>query len=230
MPNSRTHDEARQDYKQVMGEDLGTVYHLLWNECAILHMHWEEYVDLFGKGQDEFDVMNEAAPGFFKAVQDMYWESTLLHICRFTDPYKVGPRLTLSLEQLTMMPLALAVPNLKALVDSAREKAKFAKDWRDRSLAHTDLEHAKDKSVKPLAPASRTHVRDALEAITDVLKAVEGHFNKADLYFSGAGSSWGTHLLNQLRAFSRLSKDREQRINSGNPREDDFDYAKWRGI
>ncbi len=35
--------EARVEYSRVMGEELGTAYHLLWNECALLHIRWDEY-------------------------------------------------------------------------------------------------------------------------------------------------------------------------------------------
>ena len=73
-----TYDEARQDYEQAMGPDLGPIYHVLWNECVVLHLRWDEYVKLFGKDQEQFDVMNSVAPGFFKSVQDALWEATLL--------------------------------------------------------------------------------------------------------------------------------------------------------
>ena len=105
--------EAREEYCRAMGKELGTTYHLLWNECAHLHMRWNEYVEMFGKSQTEFDTMNEVAPGFFKSVQDMSWESIILHLCRFADPAKVGLKRTLSLDALLTMPASQKVPELK---------------------------------------------------------------------------------------------------------------------
>ena len=81
MSGSRTFEEAREDYMRCMGEGLGRAYHLLWNECALLHMRWEEYIELFGSDAENFEVMNDTAPGFFRSVRDLYWESILLGLC-----------------------------------------------------------------------------------------------------------------------------------------------------
>jgi hypothetical protein len=220
--------ETRKEYCGVMGEELGTTYHLLWNECALLHMRWDEYIEMFGKSQAQFDTMNSVAPGFFKHVQDMSWESILLHLCRFADPAKVGSRRTLSLDVLLTMRASQRVPELRKLVSEARSKIKFAQDWRNRSIAHADLEHSRNKTAKPLEPASRIHVREALAAIVVVLEAVDGHFTGGCLGFGGIGWNWGgTHLLGELRLVTRLRKERDDRINSGNATADDLDYKKW---
>lgn len=220
--------EARKEYCGVMGEELGTTYRLLWNECALLHMHWDEYVEMFGKSQAEFDAMNGVAPGFFKSVQDMSWERILLHLCRFADPARVSSRRTLSLEALLTIRASQNVPELGKLVSEARSRIKFAQDWRNRSIAHADLEHSRDRTAKPLAPASRAHVREALAAIVAVLEAVDGHFTGSCLGFGGIGWNWGgTHLLSELRLVARLRDERSQRINSGNATADDLDYKKW---
>lgn len=230
MASSKTYEEAQEQYKQLMGHELGHVYHLLWNKCALLHMRFEEFVELFGKGQEQIDVMNETAPGFFHSVQDMYWESLLLGLCRFADSWKVAGRETLSLDQLPRLPGAQAVPSLSELVATARNKMKFAQDWRNRSIAHTDLRHALDAAAQPLATASRASVREALAAIVEVLNAIERHFTGASLGFIGTGPSFGgTYLLNQLRAASTLQKEWHERLVNGTAREDDFDYKKWRG-
>jgi hypothetical protein len=221
--------EAREEYCRVMGDELGTAYHLLWNECALLHMRWEEYVEMFGKTQAEFDTMNEVAPGFFKSVQDTLWESILLNLCKFADPRRVGPRRTLSLAALLTMNASQTVPRLTYLVSEARSKIKFAQDWRNRWIAHADLEHALDKTVRPLAPASRTDVKEALAAIVVTLEAIDLHFTGSVLGFGGTTWNWGgTQLLSELRLVARHREVRSERMNSGNVPLDDLNYKKWR--
>lgn len=67
---------------EVMGDDLGSLYHALWNELAWLYSKWEEYVELFGTKPSRIDLLNKAAGHFFRIVQDSLWEESLLHIAR----------------------------------------------------------------------------------------------------------------------------------------------------
>lgn len=53
-----------------MGSDLGTTYNALWQQLAWLHGKWAAYVELFGTKESRIDLMNEAAPRFFRIVQD----------------------------------------------------------------------------------------------------------------------------------------------------------------
>lgn len=223
-----TYEEARQEYERSMGPELGKLYHLLWNQCALLHVHWDEYVALFGKDQEQFDVMNGVAPGFFKSVQDALWESILLHLCRFADPAVVGGRKTLSLDALRKCKASETITGLPKLVGDARTKIEFARDWRNRSLAHLDLNFALEAAAQPLAPATRTHVKEALNAIKQTLETVDRHFTGSRLGFGGTSSNWGgTYLLHELRLVARLRKEREERMDSGNGTPDDFDWEKW---
>jgi hypothetical protein len=230
MSNSHTFEEAREDYVRRMGEELGPAYHLLWNECALLHMRWEEYLEMFGSDPRSFEIMNETAPGFFRSVQDLYWESILLGLCRFADKRMVAGKKTLSLETLLTFATGQPVLGLRNLVDDAQAKIKFAQDWRNRRIAHADLVHMLDKPTAPLAPASRRHVREALSSIVAALAAVEMHFTSSGLGFIGTGFRFGgQHLLSQLRVASRLQREHKDRLASGTAREDDFDWMKWRG-
>src|ERR1700682_6481294 len=78
--------EAKQDYVDAMGEPLGVQYAELWQEIAHLHLTWLEFVDLFGKKTGRVELLNNAAPYFFRMVQDRLREAVFLHIARLTDP------------------------------------------------------------------------------------------------------------------------------------------------
>lgn len=196
---------------------------------ALLHMRWDEYVEMFGKSQDEFEIMNAVAPGFFKNVQDMSWEHLLLHLCRFADPARVGHRRTLSLDAIAKLPESKVVPHLTRLVETAQAKIKFAQDWRHRAIAHADLEHMLDRNVSPLASASRANIKEALRAIVAVLEAIEMHFTQSRLGFGGPRWNWGgVQLLRDLQLAAKLRKERDERIAAGLETADDLDYEKWR--
>jgi hypothetical protein len=70
-------------------------------------------------------------------------------------------------------PAARAV---QPLCDVALLACEFAKDWRNRRLAHRDLELALGQPVQPLAAASRAAVKAALAALSELLNAVSRHY------------------------------------------------------
>ena len=88
MTNFRTADEAKLEYITRMGEPLGKLFSALWQEAAWLQSKWIEYVELFGTKRSRIELLNKAAPAFFKVVQDSLWEDTIIHIARLTDPPK----------------------------------------------------------------------------------------------------------------------------------------------
>ncbi|MGZ8401653.1 MAG: AbiU2 domain-containing protein [Methyloceanibacter sp.] len=87
---SYTAQESRERYIAKMGEALGTQFAALWQEVAHLHMSWSEYVELFGTKPSRIDLLNSAAPRFFRILQDALWDETLLHIARLTDSPESG--------------------------------------------------------------------------------------------------------------------------------------------
>jgi hypothetical protein len=86
----RTSDEAKIERIAKMGEELGELYDALWQQVAWLYQKWGEYVVLFGTKPSRVELLNLAAPKFFRIVQDTLWKDVLLHIARLTDPESLG--------------------------------------------------------------------------------------------------------------------------------------------
>ncbi len=78
-------------------------------------------------------------------------------------------------------------PKLRSQVDSlvkiADQKTKFARDWRNRRLAHKELPPLGGQQSQPLAAASRQHVEQPLAAIPNAMNAVEQHFTKSTVAY-----------------------------------------------
>jgi hypothetical protein len=229
MSGYQSDDEVRASYIREIGSEVGPFYHRLRNHAIHLHFRWHEYVELYGKDQIEFDIMNATAPHFFAAVQDIWWQSILLGISRFADSDRVAGRATLSLRSFMKFPIIGSIEGMGALADDALSKAKFAKDWRNRIIAHTDLHHDLDRAASPLAHASRVNVRESLAAIASVIDAVEFRFMKATTYWGDSQSGDGGHLLRQLKIYRRIERERKERIRTGQATADDQDWDKWHG-
>jgi len=106
-------------------------------------------------------------------VQDVFFEDTLLAIARLAGPSATYKKKNLSIGHL---PSLMSTPELSKdvakLVAVAENATAFAKDWRNRHLAHRDLDLAVGGSATPLATASRQAVEDAQQALRDVLNSV----------------------------------------------------------
>lgn len=172
-----TEEDLRYRKRECMGEELGELCFFLWKELTRLHLKWGEFRTLYGESEKEIALMNSVAPNFFGHLQDILWGDIMLHISRLTDPPRTAGRDNLSLKRL---PTLIDEPNLKSnvegLVAAAVVRSEFAKDWRNRHLAHCDMQHAKNPALHALAPASRLDVKEALAEMRKPLNAVEVHF------------------------------------------------------
>jgi AbiU2 len=142
MSTRHTPDELAQHYTVTMGRELGGQFYRLWNECAWLHLKWSEYVALFGTEKARLELLNKAAPGFTRLLDGVLWDDILLHICRMTDEPTVGRRRrdTLTIRRLPLLVTGTPIEDqIKQLAHVADSKARFARDWRNRHIAHRDL-------------------------------------------------------------------------------------------
>jgi hypothetical protein len=206
-----------------MGETLGKLFHALWQEVAWLHAKWAEYVQLFGTKPNRIDLLNAAAPEFFRIVQDTLWDDTLLHIARLTERQRSGGKAMLTIQTLPRMVDEQIRGDIAVLVKTALEKGAFCRDWRNRHIAHRNLALALQEGAEPLAPASRLNVRQAIDAISEVLNAVSEHYQDASLSFQSRGMSRGAEgLLYVIDDGLTAEAERQERLQSGNVRPEDW--------
>ena len=191
---TRTAEEAKANYVKKMGDALGTQFAELWLEVENLSAAWGEYVELFAE-PDSVVVLNQTAPAIFRIIQVFLWEHMLLRIARLTDPPTSGK----GKENLTILNLPSLVEDrgekakLDELASIAKSKTEFCRDWRNRHIAHRDLDLLMNGSAEPLKTASGVQVREGLDAIEGVLNEVHLHYMGGSLIFSrnvgGAGNA-----------------------------------------
>jgi hypothetical protein len=159
-----------------MGAALGNILYELNNQIVLLHIRWKSYRELFGTSPDTIALLNATAPAFFYDLERVMWEDVLLHLCRFTDREQTMGRDNLTIQRMPPLMEVTIKDELKRLVDLAVDKTGFARDWRNRRLAHSDLALALNPAVQPLATSSRHDVEDALAALRAVMNCVESHY------------------------------------------------------
>ena len=178
-----------------MGESLGEASYALWNEVALLFRDWGEFVYLFGNHPNRTELLNKTAPVFFRAVQVALFETTVLRISRLTDPPKSVGKSNLTVQQLPDLADAVLADELKRLIDEAKEAAGFCRDWRNRSIAHRDLQLALSKDAEPLPDATIEKVKKAVVALGAILNSLTQHYLKYTTLFEFDGVPGGAPSL-----------------------------------
>ena len=80
-------------------------------------------------------------------------------------------------------------------VEEAVRNTEFARDWRNRRLAHRDITQVLAPQLYPLAIASRNHIETALASLCKVMNSIELHYENSTTSYehvivadSGAGA------------------------------------------
>lgn len=213
-----------------MGQALGEQFSALWQELAGLHSRWGEFVDLYADKPSRIELMNRIAPAFFRFTQDAMMEQTVLHIARLIDPpYSAGDtkKTNLTLRGLPeLISDATAKAEVSALIEDVTKKAEFAKQWRDKWLAHRDLRLSLEDNPHSagLPEAEAKQITDVLASMAAVLNAVDRHFNDTSTLFDAGASVGGAEtLLYHLSHAKHLQEVRLEKLARGEWSADDFE-------
>jgi hypothetical protein len=213
MSRSKSAEEVRTGYIEKMGQELGEFFHATSSELTWTHWRWKQYRILFGDKPSRIDLLKEAAPLFFRIVHDVFFKDTLLAIARLVERPKSSGKRVLTVKR---FPPLLADPNLKeqvcTLIEKAKTSAGFAVDWRNRRLAHRDLDLILSESPEPLPPATREKVEESLSALRDVLNRIEVVYCKATTAYDFSSAPGDAEaLLYVIRDGLLREKDRQAR-------------------
>ncbi len=183
MAEYSTEDQMRNEVVIAMGAQLGDLYFELYKEVVWLHLKWKDFRALFVSNPERVELLNKAAPYFFANLQRMMFEDVLMHLCRLTDPPQSMGRDNLTLQRL---PNSITAPTLstqvQSNVDAAKQKTQFARDWRNRALAHQELPQS--TGIRPLEPAKLRDVEGALEKIRQTMNCIEQYYQGSPVIYA----------------------------------------------
>jgi hypothetical protein len=216
---------VENEYVVAMGLPLAKVCEALSDDVTWLHAKWMEFRTLYGYSKERIDLLNETAGFFFRVVQEVLWDDILLHVARLTDRAQTGSKENLVLARL---PKLIEDPALstevETLAEVARQKCMFARDWRNRRLAHSDLALATGSASEGLSAVSRQNIEEVLAAIRKVLNEVHRRYLGSDVGFEHVMSHSGADmLLYRLRVASHVETKKRQRLLDGKPLAEDFE-------
>jgi hypothetical protein len=182
---NRSYEEVHQEHLNTLGPDFGTYYSALYDECCNLHFKWNQYIELFGSSPERVKLLNQSAGRFFRLTQDIFIDDILLHLMRLTDYTKKQKKkqcLTIRL-----LPDYIEDNDFKSLIEDLVQNtitaSGFARERRNKYIAHRDLNLAIDSTAKPLPPIFREHVSSALTALSNCLQKVHKFYFNSNISF-----------------------------------------------
>jgi hypothetical protein len=199
-------DEVRSEYISSMGQELGASFYELHRKLVELQVLWQQYRQLFGDDPDTVHLLNRTSGLFFKIVQDELWDSVLLGVTRMTDPATTGKKKNLTIQSL---PPLISDTELQGevlcLCDKAIVAAEFAREHRNKRIAHQDHDYLSNRSSDPLSGISRALVEKMLAALRGVLNRLDLHFRDSTVMYEDFVDESGARLLvHKLRKLERL--------------------------
>jgi hypothetical protein len=209
-------EEVEAEHLRVLGPQLGPLYHALHNEIAWLHAKWTQYHHLYSTA-DNVELLNVTAGFFFRVVQDVMWSDAMLHIARLTDAPRSTGKDNLTLFRLagTIEDVALAA-RVESLVESAKTEAAFARDWRNRHLAHRDLHLALDSGAQPLPVVTHDQMERVLASLRMIMHEIElNYWNSTTAYEFFVASDDAESLTYYLSEAVKAEGLKEERWRRG---------------
>ena len=194
-------EEVRAEYIRVMGSELGSLCHDLQQEVDWLHDKWDVFRELFEQGPERIKLLNIVAPNFFYFLRKLLFEDAMLHLCRLTDPPETRVRTQGKLEirhNLTVMGLERAISDsalsvkVRAEAHQVKRRCAFAREWRNRRLAHTDLKTSRSNN-SDFPSVSADGIRDGLKSMRALLSLVEEYYGRPPFGF--LPDPWGAKSL-----------------------------------
>jgi len=166
-----------------MGQQLGSLCHELREDLDWLQSKWAEFQELFSKGDERIALLNTVAPNFFWFLHKIMFEDAMLHLCRLTDPPETrihSGKKVVTRKNLTVMALSQAIPDrnfsnqVKARALESKAKCEFARQIRNRLLAHADMESVQRRNSG--TPILCSHIEEALKSLRELIWFVEEHY------------------------------------------------------
>jgi AbiU2 len=211
-------EEILEQCTRCMGADLGCIYYALRNDVIRLQMKWNQYRLLYAASPQQIELLNQAAGHFFGLIQEIMLEDVVLHLARLSDRERTAGRDNLSLQRLPALVLdGKLASEVAELTKRALNACKFTRDWRNRHLAHRDLNLALASSVDPLPGVSRAEIETALVSIRSVLNRISKHYMDSETAYQLviANGRDASALIRYIGSGLRADEKRLERWKNG---------------
>ena len=163
------------------------IYNALYPQVLQLHIRWAQFRFLFTVSDERMTVLMNVAPGFFTIIKDVLRDDAIIALSRLTDKSSTSNKYNLSIT--TLVELAeisdhseLAI-SARKLLDQLVKRVENIRSWRDKWIAHTDLEQALSKQPLPNKKIQRRDIDEALRLIRELMNLFANHLSQPSVAY-----------------------------------------------
>jgi len=166
-------------------DELSEVFRRLQQELLILYTKWNSFKTLYCTNDENIELLDNSAMGFFVVHGDIMRDDIMMSICVLTDPASSKVKGE-KRDNLTLKHLANLIPSqdsaltdkLNQMLESAKTPWEPFRSHRNRRIGHYDLITVLKKTDELLPSVGINDADSALSLIVDILTTVESFYDK----------------------------------------------------
>lgn len=218
MVEERSPAQVRRHFVKSMPNDVGSLFHVIWQEVAALHLNWSTFLELFGKDAATVELLNYCASGFFVRLQTLLWNDVFIRLSRLTDPARTRGRKPKENASLALLNERIA-PHIgkRSSRSLATGLARIEKSMapirrcRNTQLAHLSVALLVGPKGK-LGGITRMRVERSVGLVGDFVNRVESKFagNRTSFHLANAMEYGGAEDIVFWLSYAKAEKDKEE--------------------
>ncbi len=159
------------------------IYESIRKDLIRLHGNWLMFKQLFTVNDENFEIMNKTAPGFFRLYQDMSVDNAVVVLSRIIDnpKHQTLPRLVKLIEKGVDHNL---FEDIERDLDELNIKCADIVDHRHKRIAHkATLKEEAEEGAKRLPPLTRKMIEGAMSDIARLMNKILGCYEDVEQYY-----------------------------------------------
>lgn len=178
-------EEVRANLIARLGPQFGIDLYNLRNAYIGIRIDWRFYRSLFGESPERVALLNDCSGLFFYTQERVLFEAVVIGLCRIIDPIETGKGKGIR-RNMTFHRLKNYISDnarqvaFDELISKAEGAAIFARDWRNKRIAHNDYDISAGVAV--LEVASREKVQFLIDVVGKILQWIYLEFLESDIH------------------------------------------------
>jgi hypothetical protein len=196
-------------YHEKIPDEIRDSFAWLCSEISELTGKWNIYIDFYG-AEDSIKLLTFISPSVFLFIQDSLIKDIFMIIGRLNDPIKTFNKYeNISLQ--ILIEKCNSIPNFCDKYEQAVEKSNSIEIYRNKFLAHNDLNFVLHPNKNSIPPIIRKDVDKLVKLLGEICNIVYMHYANGDqLMIDPILKSTGKEFIEYLDRLIKSEKELEK--------------------